>query len=703
MHTEKTRTAGPVLPDRVGARWQWVAGSLLFVLALAPRAAGLAEFVTLDEYLWLDRSRNFVLALAHANWAGTLQTGHPGVVTMWSGALGLWAYGLYSGLIQAGEFTRWLQQLTWSSQPLAVFPFVRAPLVVLTASSVPAIFLLVYRLYGFPAALAAGVLVALDPWYIGHSRILHHDANLAALMTVSALALAYALAGSGVNTDQNASRQARPAVWALPLAGACAGGAVLCKSLGIFLLPWTAGALLLAVAAHRLRPWGAAVLFAVWLPAAVLAMVVFWPALWLEPLGTVQRMGEMLLVYAENPHETGQYWFGAVVADPGPWFYPVVVAFAATPIVLLGIGVKIVEMGAWLRRERVGWRNTLQALLPDLLLCMYVVGYLAMITLGDKKHERYALPALVMLDVLGGIGLAAAAAWVMGRAPIGRPFARWIVRGAFALLICGQCWLAARQAPYYFTFYNPLVGGTAAAASTLLVGIGEGSEQAADYLNSLPDAPDLHVVASLANVVAPFMRGQAGLWQPDNVVFAADYLVLYRRERQLGLPSRAMLDYITAAWPLRHTVEINDVPYAWVYQAPAADWVQSGENLAKAPPGLLAYKRDGEQLHLYRLYEPAAPAAWSVRSGARSGSPHSWNLTSSTPLKAPSSQAGTRGRERGQQEYGIQELVFAAPPAAGPGIGASAEVGQIEVGVAETQAEKARWWLLPTTEAISSP
>ena len=453
----------------------------------------------------------------------------------------------------------------------------------------------------------------------------------------------------------------------------------------------------------------AAIQFATWLLAAVLVAVVFWPALWLEPLGAVKRLGEMLLVYAENPHEPGQYWFGAVVADPGLWFYPVVLAFAVTPLVLLGVGAKIGALAAataagMRHRWRTGWRDTLRLLLPDLLLFLFVVGYLAAITLGDKKHERYALPALVMLDVIGGIGLAAAAAWVAGRAQGRFGHALWIragTLGVLAALICGQAWLAASQAPYYFTFYNPLLGGTPVAANTLLVGIGEGSEQAAAYLNDLPHAADLHVVASLANVIAPFFRGRAGLWQPDSAAFAADYLVLYRRERQLGLPNRRLLDYITAQWPLRQTVAINGVPYVWVYQAPGADWVQFGEELAGAAPGLLAYKLDGERLHLYRQYDPAAPAAWTVRStGAPGSAPGSWQLVRATPTDAPHSRDGTSGRGPGQQEYGVQELVFTAP--SGAGLEPGGEAGRIEIGVAQGQAGAVRWWRLPLPGATRS-
>ena len=67
---------------------------------LIPRLLHLDTFLTLDESLWLIRSRDLLFALLGQDWANTFQTGHPGVTTMWGGFLGLWGYGLAQGLVQ---------------------------------------------------------------------------------------------------------------------------------------------------------------------------------------------------------------------------------------------------------------------------------------------------------------------------------------------------------------------------------------------------------------------------------------------------------------------------------------------------------------------------------------------------------------------------------------------------------------------------
>ncbi|NIO70688.1 MAG: hypothetical protein GTN71_17065, partial [Anaerolineae bacterium] len=66
-------------------------GSFLFLVALLPRAFGLNVFITPDEYLWIERSGEFLAALLRADWAATFQVGHPGLTTRWTGVLGILA------------------------------------------------------------------------------------------------------------------------------------------------------------------------------------------------------------------------------------------------------------------------------------------------------------------------------------------------------------------------------------------------------------------------------------------------------------------------------------------------------------------------------------------------------------------------------------------------------------------------------------
>ena len=68
-----------------------VVGFFLFLVAFLPRAFGLNVFITPDEYLWIERSGQFLAALLRADWAATFQVGHPGLTTRWTGVLGILA------------------------------------------------------------------------------------------------------------------------------------------------------------------------------------------------------------------------------------------------------------------------------------------------------------------------------------------------------------------------------------------------------------------------------------------------------------------------------------------------------------------------------------------------------------------------------------------------------------------------------------
>src|SRR5689334_7233127 len=122
---EAMGTAPAVAASRGAAR-AWAAWSpalvalLLGAAALLPRVLGLTDFITTDEaYHWIARTERFSDAIASGRWAGTAQTGHPGVTLMWLGSLGL-------ALEHMATEQRWaigrspLEHLAWLRLPSAL-------------------------------------------------------------------------------------------------------------------------------------------------------------------------------------------------------------------------------------------------------------------------------------------------------------------------------------------------------------------------------------------------------------------------------------------------------------------------------------------------------------------------------------------------------------------------------------------------------
>ena len=73
-------------PTRRTIRWLALC---FFMLACLFRLAALNRYITPDELAWVYRSIRLRQALLSGAWADTLQTGHPGVVTMWLGMMGI--------------------------------------------------------------------------------------------------------------------------------------------------------------------------------------------------------------------------------------------------------------------------------------------------------------------------------------------------------------------------------------------------------------------------------------------------------------------------------------------------------------------------------------------------------------------------------------------------------------------------------------
>ncbi len=202
-----------------------VLGLALFGLALLPRVFALDRFITPDENLWITRSIGFLEAISHGDWAATFQVGHPGVTTRWTGIVGMalryfpnisWT----NGSIQFGPWSL----ADMPNHLMDILAATRLPTVVLFSLFTVVVFFMVRRLLGQTVALLAALLLALDPFGLAMSRVIHHDALNTIFMTMSLLAFALWL------------EDAPHRRW-LVLSGVSGGLAVLSKSTALYLAP----------------------------------------------------------------------------------------------------------------------------------------------------------------------------------------------------------------------------------------------------------------------------------------------------------------------------------------------------------------------------------------------------------------------------------------------------------------------------------
>ncbi|HIQ02540.1 MAG TPA: hypothetical protein EYH30_10550, partial [Anaerolineales bacterium] len=486
---------------------------------------------------WYFRSAQFFQAVMGGDWAGTLFSEHPGVMVMWLSGGTLWGwYGLQSLLELHPPAPLETEGYAFADRvAVGVLPLA----LVISLGIVWGWFLL-RRLFGFRAAWAIALLWALDPFYLANSKVLHLDATLSTLMLLSALLLlAYLSKGRRLH---------------LLLSAALGGLALLTKVSALFLLPFTALALLASSLGRRMFNARSVICnFLVWCLIASLVFLLLWPAMWVRPgdcFDRVVRQGilrhaggarDQPILYRGRPG-----WY-----DPGPRFYLDVLLYRSTLLSLSFAPLGLV-VGLCRRKDSraVG------------LLAAFGGFYFLQMSLGAWKDGRYMLPVLLLLDLLAGYGLS----WWLARVSTRRLGQLALAGGMIAL----QAAVVLPRHPYYGTHYNVLLGGARGAVRVFpLADFGEGLDLAARYVDGLPDAGEYTVGTQfLANeMVAQHVRAPvqdvAGVGDDvDVLIFGVQYTVRGRDYPRWGALWEATYKFREPEF----VVSFDGFPYAWVHR-----------------------------------------------------------------------------------------------------------------------------------------
>jgi hypothetical protein len=558
----------------------WLIPLGIFILALAVRIAGLGSFETVDEPRWVYRSAPFIGGLLFPDYACppvdqgrqfattglgcTLQTGHPGVTTMWGGGLGLLAY-YWQAVRPTGVGLRTFLDNINVLDPALIAP-TRLPLAAAAALFVLLFYLLVRRLLGEKVALVATLLVALSPFHIALSRVLHHDALTANFMVLSLLPMAgYWLQGW--------SRR-----WLL-VSAVFAGIAFLSKAVSWFLMPCAAIIGLLSLYCNwrrgEWRGWASVGWMvgegAVWGAIAWLSFAALFPAMWVIPGEVISRIVEMSFGKAQVGHEADQYFLGRIANDPGPLYYPIGWFLRASPLEI--VGLLVLPLAAWrsLRQKMAGHP-------VHVALALFVVTFLVFETLSSKKMVRYSLPAFPVIDIFVALGLLRLADR-LARLTRWQALQRWALSALGGLVLLGQGWLVAANCPYYLTYYNPLAGGAPGAAQVMDVGWGEGLNEAAAYLNQQPGSASLQVTSDYNLTFSPFFAGEANEFDGRmDTAMKSDYLVFYRRQLQSELHDPNLWHYFDQHYEPVKSVTLQGLDYALIYHNPIQQHVCAQED-----------------------------------------------------------------------------------------------------------------------------
>jgi hypothetical protein len=544
---------------------RWLAVLLVACAVLLPRLFELDRFVTVDEPEWLFQSGNFYYALGQRDFAETYRREHPGVVTLWAGTAGyIWKFPEYRGLgqgylptAQGEDFMR-----AQGKDPLELLKAGRTVMVAVTTVVLTLAFIYARRLFGDWPALIGFLLLAFDPFHIGLTRLLHLDGMESNFVLLSLLALLVYLYRGRRWPD-------------LAAAGAAGAVGMVSKSPGVFVFPFIA--LWTIIAFLRDRRDGQALTFwrHVLLPgigfglSAILTLALVWPSMWVHPIGTLQQMFSGAFGYAVTGH--GANFFNGMVYRPGmvtwsdaPLYYPACILWRSTPVTVIGLSIAVV---AFIRKlPPFEARKSRDAALG--LVCFSLL-FAAFMTLGGKKLDRYILPAITPLLMTAGLGWYALAAWLQSK------FARlqgWRSQAVLLGLVAAlQLASALPHFPYYLSYYDPLLGGGEKAPEVMMIGMGEGLDLAADYLNQKAGAKDMLVLSSIAYGSTSFyFEGRSEqIFRFDHklsvekreILNEVDYALVYVSGWQR---TTSELDFFANAVPEK-VITLNGIEYVRIY------------------------------------------------------------------------------------------------------------------------------------------
>jgi hypothetical protein len=541
----------------------WVIPVGLFLFSLLLRLLWIGRPIVVDSVEWLRRGAHFLLALQVGDWANTYGSAHPGVTNQWLIAVGLAGRAAFLGEpISTLRFT----VLPRDAYPsLDYYIAARIPFALVTSLCAVAIYLWASHIHGRETALIAAMMLALEPFWLGYNRVITTDALQGNLMILSLLAFLRYQDGHGRR-------------WAI-ISGVLGGLAIITKVPALILWPvvasWTVlGRWITDGGRRRIdQRWNGmwrhpalalGVTLAGWGVLAALTAIVFWPALWADPVGVIHKMHTQIMQVELG--ERHQFFLGQTVDAPGPTFYPLALLFRTSPVTLLAALSTVVIMVSPAARRQIHRPPLVASWL--IFLAAWMVG----LTMAETKFDRYLIPAYPALALIAATGIHTL---VRCLSPIAHHSSLLTHRSSaitLLLLTIAQAAFLLPVFPDLQAFYNPLAGGASIARQVLMIGNGEGLDRAGRWLSAQDGSAHQMTAAWYPSVLDPYFAGRTielnqqlpdGFWPWA----MAHHVVLYVNQVQRSLPTPQIVRYFQEQ-PAEFTAKLAGIDYAWVYPGP---------------------------------------------------------------------------------------------------------------------------------------
>ncbi len=560
---------------------------VLIVAILAPRIPKLDSFVTLDEPSWLSQGANFYYALGQREFENTVYEYQPAVTTMWIISIAMLAYfpeyrGFGQGYLdyEKGRLDPFMYE--HGMDPLVLLHIAR----LIQVFVILALFLLLfYFLQRFVLkTLAAFVILfaSFDPFFLGHTRMLDHEAMVSLFVLVSLTAFVVYIS------------QGRKFVFLL-ISGVAAGFAQLTKSSAVAMLAAVGILLLMQVMSERQQGlvrslWINFKIFLGWIGILAATYFIFWPGMWVAPGKMLYEVYGNAFSYAfqgarlKVTEELDVAAFNLNSNLGGIWDMANVLLYRITPLTWLGALFGF-SLPFTRDPELVRPHKQLFALLLTTAIAFVVMFGVAQ----GRNSPHYILSSYLALNVLAGLG------WYLIIERLAKRFKTMEIQASYTILVVVlslQVWSALSFFPYYYTYRNPVLYSAGWYKDAPQFPYGEGLEIAAEYLAQLPGAQDSTVfVYYPRGCFSYFYPGITTGFRPYYIdgehaedllyhINTADYVVVYYANQIRLSKYHPYLKILSQADPI-YEIWIDGYRYVQIYRADSftPEMLEALENL----------------------------------------------------------------------------------------------------------------------------
>ena len=545
----------------------------LMIAFLTPRLPGIGSFVTLDEPQWLSQGANFYYALGQREFQNTVYEYQPAVTTMEIISLAMFLYfpeyrGLGQGYLdyEKGELDPFMYKHGYD--PLVLLAYSRTIQVFVLLILWLILYYLLLRFFTKWVAVFAVLLVAFDPYYLGLTRIMTHEAMVALFILVSLVSLAVYFF-----RDQN--------FIFLLISGVAAGFAQLTKSSAIAMLGAIGVLLLFQVFQGQKGNWQKNVLhafqtFIKWLLILALTYVVFWPGMWVAPGKMLYQVYGNAFSYAFQgarltvTEDLTPSEFSLNTAPDNTWDVASVLLYRTTPIIWVGGILGLIFLFYSEHGKILNYRVLAAFLLTNTIAFVLLIGLAQ-----GRNSPHYILSSYVSLDVLAAMGwVALFQRFTFKTTVLSINSMQAIV---MAILVVFQVFSSTLKFPYYFTYRNPILYAAGWYQEYPQKPYGEALEMAADYLSKQPDASDSTAFVYYSRgCFSYFYPGKSISFRPYyidgdhsedlmNNLNSSDYLVVYYANQVQFEKYHPFLSILAKSEPY-HVIWMDGYEYVRIYK-----------------------------------------------------------------------------------------------------------------------------------------